>query len=127
MGSAASFMQLKESSSAVRTRALAAIHAAQKKGPMQHLDLIALALHGKSADFSKVIGMIGEMVSVLKSEQVDDDEKVEYCKAEIDSTEDKIKGFDQEIKDSEAAIADAKESVATLEKEIAALATSISE
>merc|ERR1719261_633313 len=120
--SASSFMQLRESVSTVRSRALAAIHAAQQSGrPMQHLDLIALALHCRTSDFSKVIGMIDEMVSVLKAEQKDDDEKVEYCKAEIDSTEDKIKIFDQEIKDSEAAIADAKETVATLEKELESL------
>jgi septal ring factor EnvC (AmiA/AmiB activator) len=61
------------------------------------------------------------MVSVLAGEQKDDNEKKEYCNSEIDSTEDKIKGFEQEEKDSNAAIADAKESVATLEKEIAAL------
>ena len=60
-------MQLKESAATVRARALATIHAAQRMSrPMQHLDLIALALHGKTADFSKVIGMIDEMVSVLK-------------------------------------------------------------
>merc|ERR1719453_1841155 len=98
------------------------IHAAKRSSmPHQHLDLIALALHSKSSDFSKVIGMIDEMVSVLKGEQKDDDEKKEYCNSEIDSTEDKIKGFELEVKDSNAAIADAKETFATLEKEIAAL------
>jgi len=126
--SAASFMQLTQSAAAVRTRALATIHAAQRLSrPMQHLDLIALALHGKTSDFSKVIGMIDEMVSVLKSEQKDDDEKVEYCNTEIDATEDKLKGHDQEIQDSKAAIEDAKGKVATLETEMAALAAALTE
>jgi len=69
--SASSFMQLRESAATVRSRALAAIRAPHLRS--QHLDLIALALHGKTADFSKVIGMIDEMVSVLKAEQKDDE------------------------------------------------------
>jgi chromosome segregation ATPase len=87
--------------------------------------LISLALHGKTSDFSKVIGMIDEMVSVLGSEQKDDDEKKEYCGNELDATEDKIKVHEQEISDSTAAIADAKETIATVEKEIAALAAGL--
>merc|ERR1719223_1607405 len=69
--------------------------------------------------------MINNMVSILKAEQKDDDEKKEYCNSEIDSTEDKIKEFELNIKDSTAAIADAKESVATLEKEMAELVVSL--
>jgi len=104
------------------------IHAAQKSSrPMQRLDLIAIALHGRTSDFTKVIGMIDEMVSVLAGEQKDDNEKKEYCNSELDSIEDKIKGFVQETKDSSAAIADAKESVATLEKEILALEAGLAE
>jgi len=61
------------------------------------------------------------MVSVLSGEQKDDDEKKEYCNSEIDSTEDKIKGFEQEVSDSKAAIADAEETLANVDKEIAAL------
>merc|ERR1740138_411080 len=67
------------------------------------------------------------MVSVLNAEQTDDYEKVEYCKTEIDATEDKIKGFELNIKDSSAAIADAKETVATLEREMAALVAGLKE
>jgi DNA repair exonuclease SbcCD ATPase subunit len=125
--SASSFLQLTTRASEVRARALAMIHAAQSSRPTQHLDMIALALHGKTSDFSKVIGMIDEMVSVLKSEQKDDDEKKEYCNNDIDKTEDKIKVFEQQAKDSDAAIADAKESVATLEQEIANLQAGLAE
>jgi len=123
----ASFMQVTESSSAMRARALATIHAAQKssKRPVRRLDLIALALHGKTADFSKVLGMIDEMVGVLGTEQKDDNEKKEYCNTEIDSSEDKLKMNQQQIKDTDAAIADAKESVTTIEGEIVALVGSV--
>jgi chromosome segregation ATPase len=71
--------------------------------------------------------MIDEMVSVLKSEQKDDNEKKEYCGTEIDATEDKIKVLEQQGRDSEAAIADAKETLATVDKEIAALEAGLKE
>jgi hypothetical protein len=116
---AASFMQVTASAAALRTRALETIRAVHV--PSRHLDLIALALHGKTSDFSKVIGMIDEMVSVLKAEQKDDNEKKEYCEAEIDKTEDTIKGLELDVKDAEAAIADAKETLATVDKEMEAL------
>jgi predicted phage tail protein len=50
---AASFMQVTASAAALRTRALETIRAVHV--PSRHLDLIALALHGKTSDFSKVI------------------------------------------------------------------------
>jgi chromosome segregation ATPase len=121
--SAASFMQVSAKSSNLKASALAMIRNAGKHG--LHLDLIALALHGKTSDFSKVIGMIDEMVSVLGSEQKDDDEKKEYCGSELDATEDKIKGHEQNIRDSEAAVADAKETITTVTKEIEALAAGL--
>jgi len=123
---ASSFMQVTARASEVMARALATVRAAQKNGrPSRHLDLVALALHGKTANFDKVLGLIDEMVSVLKTEQVDDDDKKEYCSVELDETEDKLKGHMQTIKDTEAAIKDAKESIATLDGEIVALVGSI--
>jgi chromosome segregation ATPase len=120
--SASSFLQLEVSSSALRAQALDSIHASQKKGrASRHLDLIALALHGKTADMSKVIQMIDEMVGVLKQEQTDDDTKKEWCTGELDSAEDKLKGDMQLIKDTETSIADAKETVNTLSNEITML------
>jgi chromosome segregation ATPase len=120
-GSASSFLQLQFSTSAVKARALATIHDAQKKGTSRQLDLIALALHGKSADMSKVIKMIDEMVAVLKTEQTDDDEKKAYCATALDEAEDKLKGFQRQIQDSDAAIKDAKGSIADLDGEMTAL------
>jgi len=121
---ASAFMQVTLQAKAVREKALAMIRASKTHG--SHLDLIALALHGKTSDFSKVIGMVDNMVSVLKTEQNDDDEKKEYCASEIDATEDKIKGHEQDIRDSEAAVADAKETITTSEKDIAELVAGLS-
>jgi len=118
-------MQVSYKADKVKDRALAMIRSTRKHG--LHLDLIALALHGTTSDFSKVIGMVDNMVSVLKTEQTDDEEKKEYCNTELDATEDKIKGHEQEIRDSTAAVADAKETIATVTKDIAALAAGITE
>jgi len=119
---ASSFLQLTVSASAQKARALSVLHAAMKAGkPTRHMDLIALVLHGKSVDMSKVIKMIDEMVAVMDTEQSDDDEKKTYCNKELDSAEDKVKGFMLQIKDADAAVKDAKETIATLEAEIVAL------
>jgi septal ring factor EnvC (AmiA/AmiB activator) len=123
--SAASFMQISYKAATAKSRALAVLRSTRKHG--FHLDLIALALHAKTSDFSKVIGMIDTMVDVLKGEQKDDDEKKEYCNTEIDATEDKIKGHEQAIRDSTAALADAKETIATVDKDIEALAAGITQ
>jgi len=93
--SASSLLQLTESAASVRKRALVAITTAAKFGrshSQPQLDLIALALRGKSQGFEKVIGMIDEMVANLKKEQADDEAKKEYCDKEFDTSEDKKKG-----------------------------------
>jgi len=55
------------------------------------LDLVAVALHGKKANFDKVLKMVDDMMSALKKEQSDDDAKNDYCKAELDRAEDTTK------------------------------------
>merc|ERR550537_209681 len=106
------------SGKAVKAAALAAIQTS--KGDFR-LNLISLALKGKKVSFDKVIGMIDEMVELLKKEQIDDDNKKEYCEKTIDQTEDKIKQLELSISDLSKAIDDAKEGIATLSDEIAAL------
>merc|ERR1719213_1305978 len=103
-----------------RARALSLIRAAQSKSG-GHLDFIALALHGKKIGFEKVIKMIDDMVTLLKTEQADDDKKKEYCAAEADKLDDKKKGLERTISDTETAIDDAKESIKSLSGEIEAL------
>lgn len=128
-GSAASFVQVKVDAASARARALTMIRKAQQMGKpgRQHLDFIALALHGKKVGFEKVIGMIDEMVEVLKKEQADDDSKKAYCATEFDTTEDTKKGLELSIQDSETAIAAAEETIASLVSDISALEDAIKE
>jgi len=89
------------------------------------LDFIALALHGKKVGFEKVIAMIDELTEVLKKEQVDDNNKKEYCELQFDSLDDKKKELERAKSDAEKAIEDATEAIATLTSEIEALAAGI--
>merc|ERR1719230_2335806 len=61
------------------------------------------------------------MVGLLKTEQVDDEQKKEYCEKEFDTTEDKIKDTTRTIGDLEAKMADEKETIASLADDIKAL------
>eukprot|EP00928_Gymnodinium_smaydae_P032225 TRINITY_DN233_c0_g1_i3.p1 TRINITY_DN233_c0_g1~~TRINITY_DN233_c0_g1_i3.p1 ORF type:complete len:721 (-),score=252.79 TRINITY_DN233_c0_g1_i3:56-2218(-) len=121
--SAASFVQLRENAAHVRARALELL--ASQKGAPEQLSFIALALKGQKAGFGKVIGMIDEMVDLLKKEQDDDLSKKEYCAKEFDSTDDQKKALERSIADSESAIASAEDGIATLTDEIKALADGI--
>jgi len=118
---ASSFVQVKTNAAAVLARALDIVHAAQAKKGSQQLDLIALALHGNSKGFEKVITMIDDMVVLLKKEQVQDEDKKAYCASEFDTSDDKKKALERSVSDAEAAIADAEEGIATLASEIKAL------
>merc|ERR1711957_942892 len=100
-------------------------------GDKPGLDFLALALSGKSssagaAGFDKVIKMIDDLVVLLGKEQNDDNDKKEYCAAQFDDSDDKVKALKRSIGQDEAEVATAKETIATLTEEIAALEAGIS-
>jgi peptidoglycan hydrolase CwlO-like protein len=117
-----SLIQLTENAHAMRSRALLALKQNDQNNKSDfRLNLIALALKGKKVSFDKVLTMIDEMTALLKKEQVDDDNKKEYCENLIDKTEDKVKELELTVSDLTKAVADAKEGIATLASEIEAL------
>jgi len=116
-GSSASFMQVKLSSESTRASALAEL----RKVHRPQLDFIALAIQGKKIGFEKVIKMIDEMSATLKTEQLDDDHKKEYCAKQFDLADDKKKGLERAVSDLETAIADAQEGISSSEADIKAL------
>merc|ERR1719324_1199273 len=117
-----SLLQVSETGKAVKSRALVAL---QKSSGDFRLNLIALALKGKKVSFDKVLTMIDDMVSLLKKEQVADDDKKAYCEKTIDETEDKVKELELSVSDLGKAVADGKETIATLADEIEALEAGI--
>jgi len=120
----ASFLQIQVSQSQLRAKALEMIHATQNHRLLKKslsLDFIALALQGRKVGFEKVIKLMDEMVVTLKKEQVDDDNKKEYCTIELDLADDKKKELERAISDSEKAIAEVEEGISTVTEEIKAL------
>merc|ERR1719207_59552 len=69
--------------------------------------------------------MIDEMVATLKTEQLDDDHKQEYCEKEFDLADDKKKDLERSISNLETAIVDGKDGIAQLKERIAALEDTI--
>merc|ERR1719161_813785 len=121
----ASLLQIQETTSAVRARARAALAASAHRSPQ--IDFIQLYLGGKKAGFEKVIALIDEMVALLKKEQIEDDNKKEYCDTEFDVSEDKKKELERSISDAEKAIDETKEMLSTVDEEIAGLEAAIKE
>jgi len=122
---ASSFIQLQVSQKELRTQALSLLQSGRRPGRSLPLDFIALALKGKKVGFEKVIKMIDDMSALLKKEQVDDDQKKEYCEAEFDSAEDKQKALERALSDLEKAIAEQEDTIETLGEQIVALKAGI--
>merc|ERR1712032_1046591 len=129
-GSSASLLQVQAGSSARRSKAMVAIHAAQASAGSQDrlgLDFLALALTGKQTTngFEKVIKMIDAMVDTLKTEQEDDAHKKEYCAKQFDAADDSKKSLERTVANEEMAVASTNEAIATLAQEIASLEAGI--
>merc|ERR1719215_1081802 len=69
--------------------------------------------------------MVDEMVSLLGTEQGDDDNKKVYCENNIDATEDQEKALERDISDFDAAIEERKAFIEQTAEELAALAAGI--
>jgi len=94
----ASFVQVQQSRSMLRTKALAVIRGVWRTSDRHHrpgLDFLVMALTGKRAlnqgMFDKVIRMCDDLVAELKQEQQDDIDKKEYCEHQFDLADDKKK------------------------------------
>jgi len=78
----ASFLQL-DPTPAQQAQAFVQQAADSSQDRRPALSLIAFMLRAGKVDFSKVLGMIDEMVSHLGKEQQDDDDQLAFCKAEL--------------------------------------------
>jgi len=72
-----------------------------------------------------VIKLIDDLVATLKQEQLDDDNKREYCAFELDKTDDRRKQLEDTIADLATLIDESEEAIAKLAAEIQALKSSI--
>jgi len=119
-----SLIQVQLSATSMQQKALGLLKSAgSRKDP--RMDLVMLALTGKSKNFDNVLKMIDEMVVLLGKEQTDDDDKKAYCEANLDKNEDELKALENTIQDLEKAIATDKDSIVRLGEEIEALIAGI--
>jgi len=122
----ASLLQVRTNSATARRKALTIIRKMRAGGEHRpELDLLAMALSGRGVDFSKVIKMIDDMVALLKTEQLDDDHKKEYCETQLDLAEDKAKELQGKVDDLTTSIEEKAELIKVLEGELKDLAKSI--
>jgi len=122
----ASLLQTKVSAKSVRHQALKQLrNAGHSVHRDTRLDMVMLALTGKSQNFDKVLKMIDDMVTLLGAEQTDDDSKKVYCESMLDKTEDEKKELDHTYDDLQKAIAEAEETITTMAEEIKALEAGI--
>jgi len=118
-----SLLQTQTTSAAVKQRVWAVLKRSKSDS---RIGLIALALRSTAQNvFDKVIGMIDEMVALLQEEQVQDDQKKQYCESELDKTEDKKKSLERKVDDLAKAQDEGKDTMATLGEEIEALSDGI--
>jgi predicted nucleic acid-binding Zn-ribbon protein len=119
-GSASSFLQLQVTEQSAMRKALQTLKD-NRRGKDPRVDLIEVALRGGKPGFEKIIKLIDDLTAKLQDEQKEDDEKKEWCEAEIDKTEDTKKVLQNDISDLETSISDAEESITNLKAEIEAL------
>lgn len=127
----ASFLQVQQGMSALRTKAMSLLRSAKVSAPLGNrpgLEMLMIALRGnaKPGTFDKVVKLIDNMVSLLLKEQADDDNKKDYCALQLDESDDKKKSLERAIADEASSIATAEETIATLTQGIAALEAGIS-
>lgn len=123
-----SLLQTMVSSKEMIQEAQEVLRAARKhtsKHGRVHIDLIALALHGKKVSFNKVIKMVDDMVAELGVDQKADEAKKVQCAADLDQADDDKKHLEREINDLTKLIDDQKASADTLSEEIETLETGI--
>lgn len=127
--SSSSFLQLQTTMTKVRTQAMSLLRQARSHqfGDRSRLDLIVLALHGKSVGFEAVIPKIDTLVQELEEEQAADVKKKVYCQTRLDEAEDKSKSLDRSIASTKDAISSEKESLAATEDDLARLDKHIKE
>jgi septal ring factor EnvC (AmiA/AmiB activator) len=118
-----SFVQVPASEKAMRSKALALIQSLRSTSTDKRpaLDFISMALHGKKIGFDKVIKMIDDLIKELKTDQVNDDAKKEYCNTELDQADDKKKVLEKGVADLETAIVNSKDDITSTKSEIDAL------
>lgn len=120
----ASLLQVDNSASLQRHRALAIIRASGNWAKSD-LDLLETSLKGGKQDLSKVLKMIDGMRKLLVQEQKDDDDKVAYCEKQLETSQDRLKRVTKKVGFLGATVDDKKELMASVDADMKMIASSI--
>lgn len=125
-GDPPSFLQMQVTSEDVRQEALQVLHEVRKRGKEggphdARLDLLALALRSKRVGFDKVLEMVDQMVGKLGDEQQRDDQKKDWCLAELNKAKGHLKGLQKDSSDLKKVISEGKQKLKADSEEINAL------
>jgi septal ring factor EnvC (AmiA/AmiB activator) len=129
-----SLLEIQVSQREIAAKALKLVLSTAHKGAHPRLDLIALALRGKTMGFDGVVKMIDGMEGALKKEQKDDESKKAYCEKEFHETELRFKELghekdhlDQQHQNLDAAIKETEETIVALGESIKDLDKAVAE
>merc|ERR1719195_1001139 len=98
---------------------------AQRGQHGSQMQAISMAMRNKRASFEKIIQMIDQMVELLKSEEGTDTKKKEYCKKEMETSEDQMKALNSEASDIQKASEEGQNKLAVTTEDISALSKGI--
>jgi len=116
------FMQVKVAKADKLTKAKAMIGAMSVKSDVK-VALLQNTLKGmmsmNKVDFSKVLKMIDDMVTLLNTEQSDDEKSKTWCEKEFDTSDDTKKSLTGEVKALTSSISEMKDEIAGLATQIA--------
>jgi len=126
---ASSFLQIQVTDTSMRELAASGLTELRtsRKSHRQRINFVLMALQGKKVATDKIIKMIDNMVDLLKKEQIDDDNKKEYCTAQFDFTDDRKKETERTLGKLSTDISHAVEEVATLAEDMEALGKGVAE
>jgi chromosome segregation ATPase len=110
-----------EHSKALRARNLLISLAQKSSSHQSQLSLMASLLRTKAVDFSKITGMIDNMVTVLGKEQEDDASQKEFCEAEFAKSANEKKETEEALASLAASLEEMSATVSTLASEIGTL------
>jgi len=125
-----SFLQrgLRQGGAAKARAMMAAVQTKVAKNPALALlsntirsQLKTAAASNVKVDFSSVIKMIDEMVTLLKKEQKDDESHKTYCEGEFDASDDEQKATERKLAGLTTQIGQLRDEIATLGEKIATL------
>ena len=116
-------MQPTKNASSFKERALSVLDQFKsgRKGDLQRLTVIMLAIRGKKINFEKALRMIDDMAALLKQEQLDEDHKSGVLVRQFDQADDEKKALERAEGKLTAPIADTQETITTLAGEIKTL------